>query len=98
MIREYRKSLLNNILKYHRFPRDFQYMNMYLLDGASQDLSGVFWFVVDFFENVRRTGGKIYVHCHQGELRNIRYHNLIDTMSRCVTVDSNGNLLYDVDN
>ncbi|PRP89706.1 hypothetical protein PROFUN_00048 [Planoprotostelium fungivorum] len=52
-----------------KFPRDFKYMNMYLLDGGSQDITGLFWLVVDFFEKARHSKGKIYVHCHQGVSR-----------------------------
>lgn len=49
------------------FPEEFEYKTLYLFDAQSQDISYLFYDVIDFIDGVKKSGGRVYVHCQQGE-------------------------------
>lgn len=51
------------------FPNSFQYLTLDLFDGVQQDIIPYFFDAIEFIENARQSGGKVYVHCHQGVSR-----------------------------
>ena len=55
------------ICKNH-YVNDFVYKTLYLMDSSDQDISGLFYEVIDYIENARKGGGTVYVHCHQGKI------------------------------
>ncbi len=46
-----------------------QYLKMYLMDSAHEDIICVLYDVIEFIENARLQGKKVLVHCHQGVSR-----------------------------
>lgn len=53
----------------NKFPEEFTYKTFYLLDGVHQEISSLFYEVIDFCEQARETSGKIFIHCQQGVSR-----------------------------
>lgn len=49
---------------YH--PDKFQYKELYLFDGTRENISCLFYEVLEFLEDAISSGGKVFVHCHQG--------------------------------
>lgn len=49
---------------YH--PNDFIYKKLYLCDGSKEDISSLFYDVLEFVDGAISSGGKVFVHCHQG--------------------------------
>lgn len=52
---------------YH--PEHFQYRVLYLLDGREEDITCLFYDVIDWIENARNSGGRVFIHCQQGVSR-----------------------------
>ena len=48
------------------FPEEFDYCTLALVDGSCEDITCLFYYVLDLFEQVRSDGKRIYVHCHAG--------------------------------
>eukprot|EP00996_Jenningsia_fusiforme_P004145 NODE_494_length_2181_cov_30.641651_g454_i0.p1 GENE.NODE_494_length_2181_cov_30.641651_g454_i0~~NODE_494_length_2181_cov_30.641651_g454_i0.p1 ORF type:complete len:667 (+),score=89.84 NODE_494_length_2181_cov_30.641651_g454_i0:98-2098(+) len=53
----------------NHFPDEFSYFAVNLLDSPDEDILSMFPALLSVIEKVRRTGGKVYVHCHQGVSR-----------------------------
>jgi len=52
---------------YH--PQQFDYKMLHLFDGTKEDISSLFYDVLEFMDDAVRGGGKVFVHCHQGVSR-----------------------------
>ena len=50
-------------------PNDFAYLRLYLYDAKTEDLGCLFYEVIEFIEKARESGGKVFIHCHQGVSR-----------------------------
>jgi len=50
--------------EYH--PSEFIYKTLFLYDATSENISCLFYEVLDFLHSAISDGGKVYVHCHQG--------------------------------
>mmetsp|Transcript_16030 Transcript_16030/g.27333 ORF Transcript_16030/g.27333 Transcript_16030/m.27333 type:complete len:628 (-) Transcript_16030:80-1963(-) len=48
------------------FPDRFTYKSLFLYDGSNENISCLFYNVLDFLENAISNGGTVFVHCHQG--------------------------------
>jgi protein-tyrosine phosphatase len=48
------------------FLEDYKYKTLWLMDASDQDISALFYNVIDFVEEARSKNGIVYVHCHQG--------------------------------
>jgi hypothetical protein len=44
------------------FPDEFQYTTLALVDGSTEDLDCLFYYVLELFEEVRASGQRIFVH------------------------------------
>lgn len=51
------------------FESEFEYLPLYLCDTPDEDIESLFPLVIQCIENVRASGGKVFVHCHQGVSR-----------------------------
>lgn len=51
------------------FPEEFVYMTLWLKDSPSEDITSVLYLVFDFIEEVRKQGGRVFVHCCKGVSR-----------------------------
>jgi protein-tyrosine phosphatase len=51
------------------FPDDFEYTTLALADGQKEDISCLFYPIMERIEKVRREGKRMYVHCHAGVSR-----------------------------
>jgi len=49
---------------YH--PNEFIYKKLYLCDGSKEDITSLFYDVLEFIDGAISSGGKVFVHCHQG--------------------------------
>lgn len=49
------------------FTDDFTYKTLYLYDNSSQEVSNLFWDVIQFIDDAVVNNGRVYVHCHQGK-------------------------------
>jgi len=49
---------------YH--PDHFDYKKLYLCDGTKEDIACLFYDVLEFVDNAINSGGKVFIHCHQG--------------------------------
>lgn len=47
----------------------FKYLKLYLYDAKTEDLGCLFYEVINFVEQARQSGGKVFIHCHQGVSR-----------------------------
>jgi len=45
------------------------YLTLHLYDSASEDISTILYEAVAFIEDVVSSGGRVYIHCHQGVSR-----------------------------
>lgn len=52
---------------YH--PDKFKYRCLWLLDGREEDVSCLFYDVIDFIEGAREENGRVFIHCQQGVSR-----------------------------
>ncbi|RYR31111.1 hypothetical protein Ahy_B01g055898 [Arachis hypogaea] len=51
------------------FKADFVYRTLWLQDSPSEDITSILYDVFDYFEDVRKQGGRVFVHCCQGVSR-----------------------------
>lgn len=51
------------------FEGEFEYMKLYILDSPNEDLTCVLYDAYEYIDRVRRTGGRVFVHCQQGVSR-----------------------------
>lgn len=51
------------------FRSDFVYKTLWLQDSPSEDIISILYDVFDYFEDVRSSGGRVFVHCCQGVSR-----------------------------
>ncbi|KAL4398298.1 hypothetical protein AHAS_Ahas01G0277900 [Arachis hypogaea] len=51
------------------FKADFVYRTLWLQDSSSEDITSILYDVFDYFEDVRKQGGRVFVHCCQGVSR-----------------------------
>jgi hypothetical protein len=56
------------------FPQDFIYKTYFLKDSVRENIECTFYDSIEFIENAKKKGGRIYVHCVQGVSR---YQNLV---------------------
>lgn len=52
---------------YH--PGKFKYRCLWLLDGREEDITCLFYDVIDFIESARQENGHVFIHCQQGVSR-----------------------------
>lgn len=52
---------------YH--PQQFDYKMLHLFDGTKEDITSLFYDVLEFMDDAVHDGGKVFVHCHQGVSR-----------------------------
>merc|ERR1711998_576317 len=50
-------------------PKDFKYLKLHLYDAKNEDLGCLFYEVISFIDAAKQSGGKCFVHCHQGVSR-----------------------------
>jgi hypothetical protein len=50
----------------NHFPDDFNYKTYFLYDGPHQDITCLFYEVIEYIDEVRKQNGRVYIHCHQG--------------------------------
>lgn len=53
------------------FPEQFTYMTLFLKDSKHESIDCIFYQTVDFIENARNKGGRVFVHCYQGVSRSV---------------------------
>ncbi|KAM0961998.1 hypothetical protein ACFX2I_021184 [Malus domestica] len=51
------------------FRNDLVYKTLWLRDSTSEDITSILYDVFDYFEDVRKQGGRVFVHCCQGVSR-----------------------------
>ncbi|XP_009359230.2 protein-tyrosine-phosphatase MKP1 [Pyrus x bretschneideri] len=51
------------------FRNDLVYKTLWLRDSASEDITSILYDVFDYFEDVRKQGGRVFVHCCKGVSR-----------------------------
>ncbi|VVA13302.1 PREDICTED:-tyrosine-phosphatase [Prunus dulcis] len=51
------------------FKNDLVYKTLWLKDSPSEDITSILYDVFDYFEDVRKQGGRVLVHCCQGVSR-----------------------------
>ncbi|KAM1103055.1 hypothetical protein ACFX19_011800 [Malus domestica] len=51
------------------FRNDLVYKTLWLRDSPSEDITSILYDVFDYFEDVRKQGGRVFVHCCQGVSR-----------------------------
>ncbi|KAK4758033.1 hypothetical protein SAY87_019334 [Trapa incisa] len=51
------------------FRADFMYMTLWLQDSPTEDITSILYDVFDYFEDVRKKHGRVFVHCCQGVSR-----------------------------
>lgn len=72
---------------YHK--NDFVYKSYHLGDNTRENIECVFYDGIDFFDKVKREGGRVYVHCVQGISRSC-------TMIMCYLMKTNGDKFEDL--
>eukprot|EP00656_Telonema_subtile_P057008 TRINITY_DN9276_c0_g1_i1.p1 TRINITY_DN9276_c0_g1~~TRINITY_DN9276_c0_g1_i1.p1 ORF type:complete len:732 (+),score=142.29 TRINITY_DN9276_c0_g1_i1:106-2301(+) len=50
-------------------PESFKYLKLHLFDAKTEDLSCLFYEVLAFVDAAKESGGKCFIHCHQGVSR-----------------------------
>lgn len=53
------------------FPEHFTYMTLFLKDSKQESIDCIFYQTIDFIEDARMKGGRVYVHCYQGVSRSV---------------------------
>jgi protein tyrosine phosphatase (PTP) superfamily phosphohydrolase (DUF442 family) len=51
------------------YPNEFMYRTLFLNDGVREDITCMFYDVIEWIENVINSNGKVLVHCQQGVSR-----------------------------
>ncbi|KAL6188111.1 hypothetical protein ACLB2K_039505 [Fragaria x ananassa] len=51
------------------FKNDLVYKTLWLKDSPSEDITSILYDVFDYFEDVRKQNGRVFVHCRQGVSR-----------------------------
>ncbi len=51
------------------YPNDFIYRTLYLTDGVREDITCMFYDIIEWIENVIKAEGRLLIHCQQGVSR-----------------------------